>query len=549
MLDIHRDLASTELWLRSLERSRRRRELAAKARKEVALKKHASTAMATAMLAGQAAPLAMAGVGSRDEDGTDVPGERTIEIREGGLPLKLGSEGDLVKQVQRGVGVAADGIYGAATESAVRRFQAASGLLVDGVVGPQTWAALFSTPRSSGSPGASAQRPASAPVDAVPVETKREIAARLSSAIEEPAVEEDEPKTVPAVAREPSPRREKSPRSRGRSVPVNNVTGDCNSGQLAFPLRNGKVTSEYGPRWGRIHEGMDISAPVGSAIRAAGCGVISFRGQQSGYGNIICITHSNSFSTCYAHLSSFAVGNGARVRTGQVIGYVGCTGSCTGPHLHFETRVNGQARNPRGYLGGKAAQATQARTAPARTRTTKVATVSRSAVSTTVARQAPAQSAPPQTGGAVAPQAAPAPEAAPAPVAPQPVAPPPAAAPAPSAPVEQPAAAPVEQPAPAPVEQPASTAPVEQSGPAPAEAPAPVPADGATPTEEPPAEPTPAQETTGTAAPDGPAGPAQEPVVTEQGPPAPAPAPAEPASAGGGDAAPGGSPGAAAGTP
>ena len=106
----------------------------------------------------------------------------------------------------------------------------------------------------------------------------------------------------------------------------------------------GTQTSPFGPRWGRNHDGVDIAAPTGTAIRAAACGSVSFAGQQSGYGNIVCITHTSQFSTCYAHMSRFAVTQGAQVRQGQVIGYVGCTGSCTGPHLHFETRVNGQAQ-------------------------------------------------------------------------------------------------------------------------------------------------------------------------------------------------------------
>src|SRR4030095_4841346 len=101
-------------------------------------------------------------------------------------------------------------------------------------------------------------------------------------------------------------------------------------------------------------DGMDIAAPPGTAVRAAACGTVSLAGQQSGYGNIVCITHTSQFSTCYAHLSRFGVSSCAQVQQGQVIGYVGCTGSCTGPHLHFETRVNGQAQNPTTYLSGGA---------------------------------------------------------------------------------------------------------------------------------------------------------------------------------------------------
>ena len=117
---------------------------------------------------------------------------------------------------------------------------------------------------------------------------------------------------------------------------------------------------------------MDIGASTGTPVRAAACGTVSLAGQQSGYGNIVCITHSSQFSTCYAHLSRFGVTSGAQVQQGQVIGYVGCTGSCTGPHLHFETRVNGTAQNPNTYLAGGAipgaCPSTSARTADSESR-------------------------------------------------------------------------------------------------------------------------------------------------------------------------------------
>ena len=130
------------------------------------------------------------------------------------------------------------------------------------------------------------------------------------------------------------------------STPAPPATGQaCGSSTISSPV-NGTVTSGFGPRWGRNHDGVDIAAPTGTPVRAAACGTVSLAGQQSGYGNMVCITHTSQFSTCYAHLSRFGVSNGAQVQQGQVIGYVGCTGSCTGPHLHFETRVGGQAAEP-----------------------------------------------------------------------------------------------------------------------------------------------------------------------------------------------------------
>lgn len=113
---------------------------------------------------------------------------------------------------------------------------------------------------------------------------------------------------------------------------------------------NGPVTSEYGRRWGRAHEGIDIGAGTGSAIFAARSGTVSFTGRRGGYGNMTLISHGGGIMTAYAHQSGISVSPGQQVSAGERIGSVGCTGSCTGPHLHFEVRVNGSPRNPRNYL-------------------------------------------------------------------------------------------------------------------------------------------------------------------------------------------------------
>ena len=118
---------------------------------------------------------------------------------------------------------------------------------------------------------------------------------------------------------------------------------------LVWPVR-GRVTSEYGPRWGRMHQGTDIAAPTGTPIVAAQAGRVTFAGRQGGYGNIVIVDHGGGFSTVYPHQSRLAATRGQAVDQGEVIGYIGCTGSCTGPHVHFETRVNGSAQNPRRYL-------------------------------------------------------------------------------------------------------------------------------------------------------------------------------------------------------
>ena len=98
----------------------------------------------------------------------------------------------------------------------------------------------------------------------------------------------------------------------------------------------------------RAHKGVDFAAPTGTPVRAAGDGKVSFAGRQNGYGNVVILQHGGANSTVYAHLSRFAAGTkpGARVAQGTVIGYVGQTGWATGPHLHYEFRVNNQFRNP-----------------------------------------------------------------------------------------------------------------------------------------------------------------------------------------------------------
>lgn len=97
----------------------------------------------------------------------------------------------------------------------------------------------------------------------------------------------------------------------------------------------------------RAHKGVDYAAPTGTPIRAAGDGTITFRGWKSGYGNFVIIQHNKQISTAYGHMSRFGnVRVGQKVHQGQTIGYVGMTGLATGPHLHYEFRVNGQHRNP-----------------------------------------------------------------------------------------------------------------------------------------------------------------------------------------------------------
>ena len=123
---------------------------------------------------------------------------------------------------------------------------------------------------------------------------------------------------------------------------------------LKSPLEFSRISSGFSLRkhpisgkW-KAHKGVDFAAATGTAIRASGDGVIDFAGTQGGYGNVVVIKHWSKYSTAYAHMSRFApnMRKGTKVSQGQVIGYVGTTGWSTGPHLHYEFRVNNEARDP-----------------------------------------------------------------------------------------------------------------------------------------------------------------------------------------------------------
>ncbi|CAA9243485.1 MAG: Phage lysin, 1,4-beta-N-acetylmuramidase or lysozyme [uncultured Acidimicrobiales bacterium] len=126
-------------------------------------------------------------------------------------------------------------------------------------------------------------------------------------------------------------------------------SGGVSASGFMWPV-NGRLTSPFGPRWGRMHQGQDIAAPTGTPIKAAKAGRVIKAGGAGGYGNLTLLDHGGGIVTAYGHQSRFAAGEGASVQTGQLIGYVGSTGHSTGPHLHFEVRVNGTQRNPRPYL-------------------------------------------------------------------------------------------------------------------------------------------------------------------------------------------------------
>jgi murein DD-endopeptidase MepM/ murein hydrolase activator NlpD len=118
---------------------------------------------------------------------------------------------------------------------------------------------------------------------------------------------------------------------------------------LVWPVQ-GPITSPFGWRWGRMHQGIDIGVPMGTPIHAAAAGRVIYCGWEEGYGNLVVLDNGGDLATAYAHQSAIAVNCGEDVSQGQVIGYVGCTGHCTGPHLHFEVRINGNPVDPLGYL-------------------------------------------------------------------------------------------------------------------------------------------------------------------------------------------------------
>jgi murein DD-endopeptidase MepM/ murein hydrolase activator NlpD len=122
------------------------------------------------------------------------------------------------------------------------------------------------------------------------------------------------------------------------------------TGQFIWPVE-GVLTSKFGIRGGRRHDGIDIGAPEGTEIRAAADGTVLYSGdQQTGYGNLIIISHAKEMITVYAHNQENLVKENDVVKRGQVIGKVGRTGRATGPHLHFEIRKRTKPRNPLFFL-------------------------------------------------------------------------------------------------------------------------------------------------------------------------------------------------------
>ena len=134
----------------------------------------------------------------------------------------------------------------------------------------------------------------------------------------------------------------------GADVPPSTPASSPSSGFI-WPVR-GTLVSPYGQRWGRLHSGIDIAAPAGTAIVASASGQVVYAGSMSGYGLIVVLQHPGGIATAYAHNSSVSVSVGQSVSQGQTIAAVGCTGHCFGDHVHFEVRLGGGPVDPMGYL-------------------------------------------------------------------------------------------------------------------------------------------------------------------------------------------------------
>ncbi|MFL5821669.1 MAG: M23 family metallopeptidase [Solirubrobacteraceae bacterium] len=145
--------------------------------------------------------------------------------------------------------------------------------------------------------------------------------------------------------------------------------GAPSSQGLAWPVPSRLITGPFGEyRGDHYHSGVDIAVPSGTSVHVAASGRVIFVGPEGGYGNFICVAHA-TLSTCYAHLSEFLTTVGASVSQGQVIARSGCTGNCTGPHLHFEvrtgTRMWATVVDPLKYLPGGARLSSSGRSARA----------------------------------------------------------------------------------------------------------------------------------------------------------------------------------------
>ncbi|MDX6660252.1 MAG: hypothetical protein QOJ55_1074 [Solirubrobacteraceae bacterium] len=245
-----------------------------------------------------------------------------------------------------------DGIGGPGTAAAVRSFQRSHHLTADGVAGPQTRRALGR--RGAPTLGSRAMSQGDRGWDVAALQFMLGRRGYSTGSIDGGYG----PQTRAAVVRFQAAARLRADGVAGRSTlgalsvgasarPVSSVpTGASGAVRFLRPL-NVPEGDGFGYPGGRRHDGIDFPAPTGTPIGAAGVGVVTFAGWNSGgYGNLVIVQHRLGYQTWYAHQSSFAVSVGSHVAGGVRIGYVGSTGYATGPHLHFEVRLNGVPINP-----------------------------------------------------------------------------------------------------------------------------------------------------------------------------------------------------------
>jgi peptidoglycan hydrolase-like protein with peptidoglycan-binding domain len=553
-----RDLGSAVLWERSLHRSQGRRERARRARRNAPRQKGVTIAAGAAILASPVlAPLGAAASSARPGvTKTEIAQKAAVGNDQTAL-LSYGDTGDAVMAVQHELQIVEDGIFGPQTEDAVKSWQRGQGLAVTGIVDAKTWASLFqakvlfygeSSSSSTATPAAYDGGATSTPAEASPSESVG--GPDLSDRVE--LKDEITSDTAPAAAPESGSAPDSTSSPAPESTPVSTSGDGCSTdGRIVAPVEGGTITGEFGEdRGDHAHSGTDIAVPTGTTVRAADCGTVSVSGEESGYGQMVCVQHAGGNTTCYAHLSERDVSVSEYVKAGQKIGEVGCTGSCTGPHVHFEVRQNGTATDPGPYLDGARSVNGESVTmaegsggigdaTPAQQAEVFGSTGGTAAPTPTKHHQLarispPAQTATTQVGATTAPAATAPATTTPAATAPAATAPaataPAATAPAASTPAATTPAAPVEEaPAPAPVEEAPAPAPVEEA-PAPAPAPAPVEqAPAPAPVEEAPA-PAPVEQAPAPAPAPAPAAPAPAPAPAPAAP-APAPAPEAPAPA------------------
>jgi murein DD-endopeptidase MepM/ murein hydrolase activator NlpD len=164
----------------------------------------------------------------------------------------------------------------------------------------------------------------------------------LNSALEQGLAEANKPKPSPPPPAPARASRDRSPDAEPEAAPET---------ERRFVRPGvGRLTSSYGRRWGRLHAGIDLASGVGSPVRAVTNATVLSAGWEGGYGRCVRLVHSDGTVTVYAHMSAILVNKGDRVSTGEQIGREGNTGQSTGPHLHFEVRVNGTPVNPVTWL-------------------------------------------------------------------------------------------------------------------------------------------------------------------------------------------------------